>query len=100
MEGGRHGGSEAVAVSQRGSVAWRGGGGDNGDGDDNSDVLVVGARSGVGDGGSGTDACGDDGDTGWTPSLTFREQPLEREETPFFSQMTAWVCRGGSLPLL
>ena len=26
-------------------------------------------------------ACGSDG--GWTPSPTFREQPLEREETPF-----------------
>ena len=24
------------------------------------------------------------GDDGWTPSLAFREQPLEMEETPFF----------------
>ena len=69
-----------------------------GDGDDsgggNDDVLVGGARSGGG--GSGTDACGGSGsDSGWTPSPTFCEQPLEKEETPFFSQMTAKVCWGG-----
>ena len=53
----------------------------------NVDVLMAEARSGGG------------GDGSWTPSLAFRDQPLEREETPFFSQMTVRVC-GGSLPLL
>ena len=64
---------------------------------------MAGARSG----GGGTEACGggDGGDDdGWTPSPTFLEQPLEREITPFFLQMTAKVCGGGggggSLPLL
>ena len=68
-----------------------------------------GRRSGSG---GGTKACGggdteafgrggggDGGNGGWTPSLGFCEQPLEMEETPFFSQMTARFC-GGSLPLL
>ena len=32
---------------------------------------------------------------GWSPSLIFLEQPLERQETPFFLQMTARVCGGG-----
>ena len=36
----------------------------------------------------------------WTPSPAFLEQPLEREITPFFLQMTARVCGGVSLPLL
>ena len=47
------------------------------------------------------EACGSGGgnDSGWTPSPAFLEQPLERESTPFFLQMTARVC-GGSLPLL
>ena len=58
-----------------------GGGGDCGSGGDNGDVLVPGARSG-----------GDNG--GWTPYPAFREHPLEREDTPFFSQMTARVCGG------
>ena len=45
------------------------------------------------------------GGGGWTPSPAFLEQPLEREITPFFLQMTARVCGGGgggggSLPLL
>ena len=61
------------------------------DGGDNSEVLVAGARSG----GSGG---GDDG--GWTPFSAFREQPLEMEETPFFSQMTARVCGGVPSPLI
>ena len=104
MEGGRRGGLEVAAAwgwrcREGGSMAWHGGGGygssmmacgDGGGGDSNSDVLVVGARSG----GGGTVACGG-GDGGWTPSSTLREQPLEREETPFFSQMTARVCGGG-----
>ena len=64
---------------------------------------MAGARSGGGrrgGGGSGTEACGGGGgDGGWTPSPAFLEQPLEREITPFFLQMTASVC-GGSLPLL
>ena len=46
---------------------------------------------GVGSGGGGTEACGG----GWTPSPAFLEQPLEREITPFFLQMTAMVCGGG-----
>ena len=60
----------------------------------------IGARGGGGfDGGRGgsTGSCGGGG--GWSPSLIFLEQPLEREFTPFFLQMTARVCRG-SLPLL
>ena len=60
------------------------------------------ARRGSSRGGNGSsEACGG-GDSGWTPSPAFREQPLEREETPFFSQMTARVFGwgGGSLPLL
>ena len=69
--------------SREGMVAWRGG---------NGDVLMVRARSGGG--GDGDSDCND----GWTPSLTFCEQPLEREETPFFSQMTARVCGGGGVP--
>ena len=57
--------------------------------------------SGGGHGG-GTWLCGGSGGGGgggWSPSLIFLEQPLEREGTPFFIQMTARVC-GGSLPLL
>ena len=83
--GWRHGGLEVAAAHGRrrrrrrvgddGGTMVCGGSGDNGD------VLVAGARSG--------------GGGGWTPSLAFREQPLEREETPFFSQMTARVCGGG-----
>ena len=60
---------------------------------------VAGARSG---GGGGTKACGGGsggtkvcGGGGLTPSLAFLEQPLEREITPFFLQMTARVCWGG-----
>ena len=64
---------------------------------------MAGARSGGGRRGGGTEACGGGGDDGgWTPSPAFLEQPLERESTPFFLQMTARVCGGGggSLPLL
>ena len=62
---------------------------------------MAGARSGGGRRGGGTEACGgggsgDDGD--WTPSLAFLEQPLERQITPFFLQMTARVCGGGPFP--
>ena len=32
--------------------------------------------------------------------LAFREQPLERDETLFFSQMTAMVCGVVPLPLI
>ena len=71
---------------------------------------MVGARSGGGrrGGGGGTETCsgvsggteacsggGGGGNGGWTPSLAFLEQPLEREITPFFLQMTARVCEGG-----
>ena len=49
-----------------------------------------------GGGGSSEACCGGGGDEdGWTPSPAFREQPLEMEKTPFFSQMTARVCGGG-----
>ena len=67
-------------------AARRGGGGTMAcdGGGDNGDVLVAGARSG-----------GDRGGGGWTPSPALREQPLETEETLFFSQMTARVCGGG-----
>ena len=56
--------------------------------------TVAGARSG----GRGTKACGSGGDGGWTPFPAFLEQPLERESTPFFLQMTARVCGGGPFP--
>ena len=58
-----------------------------------------GGRRGGGGGGGGTEACsGGGGGGGWTPSPAFREQPLEREITPFFLQMTARVCGGGPFP--
>ena len=89
-----------VAVATRGHRQRQrlkgGGGGSIGE------VLVAEARSGGGcHGGSGgtTEACGG-GDRGWTPSSAFREQPLEMEETPFFSQMTARVCGGVPSPLI
>ena len=54
--------------------------------------------------GGGTWWCGGiggGGGGGWSPSLIFLEQPLERENAPFFHQMRARVCGGGgSLPLL
>ena len=55
-----------------------------------------GCRSGDG---SGTEACGGGGG-GWTPSRVVLEQPLEREITPFFLQMTARVCGGVPSPLI
>ena len=58
---------------------------------------MAGARSGGSrrGGGGGTEACSGGGDGGgWTPSPAFLEQPLEREITPFFLQMTARVCGG------
>ena len=70
------------------------------DGGDNSEVLVAGARSGSSRRGGGTEVCGGSDDSGWTPSSAFREQPLEMEETPFFSQMTAQVCGGIPSPLI
>ena len=57
---------------------------------------MAGARSGGGHhggGGGGTEVCGGGGG-GWTPSPAFLEQPLEREITHFFLQMTARVCGG------
>ena len=51
-------------------------------------------------GGGGTEACGRSGGGGWTPSPAFLEQPLEREITPFFLQMTARVCGGVPSPLI
>ena len=59
---------------------------------------MAGARSGGScrcGGGSGTEACGGGGNDGWTPFPAFLEQPLERESTHFFLQMTARVCWGG-----
>ena len=65
---------------------------------------MAGARSGGGrrGGGGGTEACGGGGGSGggWTPSPAFLEQPLEREITPFFLQMTARVCGGVPSPLI
>ena len=65
---------------------------------------MAGARSGGGrrGGGGGTEACGGGGDDdgGWTPSPAFLEQPLERESTPFFLQMTARVFGGVPSPLI
>ena len=84
-------GVAAVATARMRAAAAAYGGGDVG----NGDILVVGERSGGG--GDGTYACGG-GDGDWTPSPTFCEQPLEREETPFFSQMMARVCRGVPSP--
>ena len=76
----------------------RKGGGGGGVSGNSGEVLVAEARSGSGrrgGGGGGTEACGGGGgDCGWTPSPAFREQPLEMEETPFFSQMMARVCGG------
>ena len=65
---------------------------------------VVATRSG-GDcrsgGSNGTEACGGGGGNGgWTPSLVFLEQPLERESTPFFLQIIARVCGGVPSPLI
>ena len=52
--------------------------------------------------GGGTMACsgsgGDGRDGGWSSSPIFLEQPLEREFTPFFLQMTARVWGGGPFP--
>ena len=53
-----------------------------------------GGRRGVGGGSGG------DGDGGWTPSPAFLEQPLEKESTPFFLQMTARVCGEVYSPLI
>ena len=46
------------------------------------------------------EAYGGGGGGGWTPSLAFLEQPLEREITHFFLQMTARVCGGVHSPLI
>ena len=73
----QRGGPEAVAAAAAwGQRRWRWHG----------EVLVAGARSG-----------GGRRRGGWTPSPAFCEQPLEMEETPFFSQMTARVCGGGGV---
>ena len=64
--------------------------------------MAVGARSGggsSGNGGGGMNACGG-GDDGWNLSSTLREQPLEREETHFFSHMMARVGGGVPSPLV
>ena len=103
----RGGGSTAILRQQRRrrpvaatAAAACGGGGGLGTVESRG-YHVIGARSGSGLGGGrggGMKACsGRDG--GWSPSLIFLEQPLEREFTPFFLQMTARVC-GGSILLL
>ena len=48
-------------------------------------------------GGGGTGSCSDGvgGSDGWSLSLIFLEQSLEKEITPFFLQMTARVCGEG-----
>ena len=51
---------------------------------------MAGARSG-----GGCHGVGGGGGSGWTPSPAFLEQPLEREITLFFLQMTARVFGGG-----
>ena len=62
---------------------------------------MAGARSGGGRRGGGTEACnGGGGGGGWTPSPAFLEQPLEREITPFFLQMTVRVCGGVPFPFI
>ena len=63
---------------------------------------MAGARSGGGrrGGSSGGRRGGSSGGGGWTPSPAFLEQPLEREITPFFLQMTARVCGGVPSPLI
>ena len=53
----------------------------------------MGARRGGGLCG-GTTACDGGRGGGWSSSPIFLEQPLEREFTPFFLQMTARVCEG------
>ena len=68
---------------------------------------MKGARRGgglVGARGGGTTACGGGGGSGggdgWSSFLIFLEQPLEREFTPFFLEMTARVCGGVPSPLI
>ena len=107
--------SAATAWGRRhregGSAVWRHSGGSYGCGcmlacgsGGNGNVLVVREKSGGGSGSSGNgamDAYDDGGSNGdWTPSSTFHEQPLKREETPLFSQMAARVCREVPSPLL
>ena len=60
------------------------------------------ARRGGGRGG-GTAVCGGGSGGGggdWSSSLIFLEQPLERDFTPIFLQMTARVCGGVPSPLI
>ena len=64
---------------------------------------MKGARRGGGLGGGhggGTTACAGGGGGGWSSSPIFLEQPLEREFTPFFLQMTDRVCGGVPSPLI
>ena len=56
-----------------------------------------------GEHGGGTGRCGGGGGGGgggWSPSLFSLEQPLERDDDPFFLQMTARVCGGVPSPLI
>ena len=58
---------------------------------------MKGARRG---GGLGSGRGGGGGGGGWSSSPIFLEQPLEREFTPFFLQMTSRVCGGVPSPLI
>ena len=102
-EGSCRGSAEAVELDGDndggGDMGACGGGSISGDG---GGIRARGG--GVGGGGRDIDTClcggGDSsGGGGRSPSSIFLEQPLEREFTHFFIQMTARVC-GRSLPLL
>ena len=92
----------AAALGRR----WQqleGGGGVWNNGDDTSGMKARGGDGfGGGRGGSTRSCCGGDGGRGgcWSPSLIFLEQPLEREFTLFFLQMTTRVCGGVPSPLI
>ena len=73
-----------------GGMWWCDGGGGGGLGGGHSGGMWWCDGGGGGGGGGG----------GWSPSLLFLEQPLEREETPFFLQMMARVCGGVPSPLI
>ena len=68
------------------------GGGSGGGWSNNGKVIGIGASGG---GGIGS---GRGGGGGRSLSAIFREQPLQREFTPFFLQITARVCGRGGVP--
>ena len=101
-EGERCGGS---GVGLRRRCKGSGGGGSRTNGGGGSGTGARGGGGVGGERGGGTYSCGggsdisDGGGGGRSPFPIFLEQPLEREFTHFFLQMTNRVC-GGSLPLL